>query len=112
MKFITLLEELKKGKLFETLCQKYSEDTYREPTNVECIGNMAYEDEDLYEFLECLGAVIEDSGVGFVVISTDSGRYYEVPYEDRPNRFDNDYPDETVLFFDIDRIYDVTEQRV
>ena len=76
---------------------------------VECIGNVVYDDQDLFDFLDSLGAEISDYGVGYAVIETDDGRTYEVPYENRENRFDPDYPEETVLFFDGCRVYDVTE---
>ena len=76
---------------------------------VECIGNTVYDDQDLYDFLESLGATISDYGAGYVVIETDAGRTYEVPYENRPNRFDPEYTEETVIFFDGKSIYDITE---
>lgn len=76
---------------------------------VECIGNMVYDDQDLYDFLETLGAEISDYGVGYAVIETNNGKIYEVPYENRENRFDPEYPEETILFFDGCRVYDVTE---
>lgn len=105
MKFDDLLKELEGGKTFEDICrEKHAE-------MVECIGNVVYDDQDLYDFLEDVGAEISDYGVGYAVIETKDGKTYEVPYEERENRFDPELPDETLLFFDIDRIYDVTECR-
>ena len=102
MSFEELLAELKNGKNMEQLTEGF---------DVECIENEVYEDEDLYTFLAFIGAEIEDFGVGYAEISTSSGKVYEVPYENRQNRFDDDLPDETILFFDHERIYDVTDSR-
>lgn len=102
MNFKDFLNQLREGKTVEQITQG---------NNVECIGNMVYEDDDLYNFMCSIGAEIEDFGVDYVVISTSDGKYYEVPYEVRENRFDTDLPNETVLFFDVYRIYDVTEDR-
>lgn len=102
MNFIDLLNRLKDGETIEQITNG---------TMVECVGNEVYEDDDLYNFMCSIGAEIEDFGVGYAVISTSDGNYYEVPYECKENRFDSDLPDETVLFFDYERIYDVTESR-
>lgn len=108
MKFNQLLERLRKN-TFEEIIVSYNECS-SDDIPVECIKNEVYEDEDLYEFLKELGAeIIGYDGVGYVLIMTDNNEYYELPYEDRTNRFGDDLPDETVLFFDIDKIYDVTE---
>lgn len=105
MRFIDLLKELESGKTFEDICrEKHAE-------MVECIGNVVYDDQDLYDFFEKMGAEIFDYRVGHVVIKTKDGKAYQVPCEERENRFDPESPDETLLFFDIDRIYDVTEYR-
>ena len=99
-------------KTFEDLLDKLEEKTMAqivEGTMVECIENEVYEDDDLYEFLYSIGAEIEDFGAEFALISTSKGNYYEVPYEDRENRFGSDLPNETILHFDIGSIYDVTE---
>ena len=93
MNFATLIQEIKNGKTFEEIC------VTNDFEMVECIGNVVYDDQDLFEFLEELGAEISDYGNGYVFIRTDDGRTYKVPKEDRPNRFDPEYPDETVLFF-------------
>lgn len=63
----------------------------------------------MYEFLEELGAELIEYNDGYALIKTDKGKYYEVPYENFENRFGNDLPNETILFFDADRIYDVTD---
>lgn len=97
---------------FENLLNRLREgETMEEITDgkmVECIENMCYEDDDLYNFLYSIGAEIEDYGVGYVLISTTQSKYYELPYEVVKNRFDKDLPDETVLFFEYCNIYDVT----
>lgn len=103
MKFEQLLEQLNRF-TFEEIARKYDEDLL-----VECYGNIVYDDDDLYEFLKELGAEIANYGDGYTVIITNDGKYFEVPYEERENRSGDDLPDETILFFDIDRIYDVTE---
>lgn len=103
--FEMLLNELKSGKTFEEICSNCGNN------NVECVKNEVYEDDDLNEFLQQLGAEIFDYGVGYAVIMTNDGKWYELPYEERKNRFDNDLPDETILHFDFDRIYNVTDSR-
>lgn len=105
MMFKTLIEELGKGKTFEEICSNCGNN------NVECVKNEVYEDDDLNEFLQQLGAEIFDYGVGYAVIMTNDGESYELPYEERKNRFDDDLPDETILHFDFDKIYNVTESR-
>lgn len=108
MKFEQLINKLDKL-TFEEITKKYNGLYGAEELLVECYGNIVYDDDDLYEFLKELGAEIESYGVGYVVIATDNGKYFEVPYEERENRSGDDLPDETVLFFEEDRIYDVTE---
>lgn len=101
--FNDLLEGLHNGKTFEEICSN---------ENVERVGNIVYEDNDLYDYLATIGVGIEDFGVGFAILNDITNeKYYEVPYEVRENRFRNDLPDETVLFFDWNRIYDVTDNR-
>lgn len=107
MTFKLLLDELRNGKTFEEIAVKYYKDNYNESCMVECIGNEVYEDEDLYDFMFSIGAEIEDFGVGFATISTADGKAYEVPYEEIENRFGDDLPDETILFFEENRIYEV-----
>lgn len=103
---------------FEKLVNKLNKFTFEEVVRnlygtedllVECYGNIVYDDDDLYEFLKELGAEIINYGDGYTVIVTNDGKYFKVPYEERENRSGDDLPDETILFFDIDRIYDVTE---
>lgn len=100
--FKDLTERLYKQTLEEIL------EEYR-ATSVECSKNQVYEDEDLYTFLNELGAEIVDRGVGYILIQTNEEKYYEVPYKEFKNRFDDDLPDETIIFFEPDRIYDVTD---
>lgn len=111
MNFENLLDQLKKT-TFEKIMKKYNNESSKEDIPVECIDNVVYEDDDLYEFLREIGAEIYDYGVGYVIITTNEGKYYELPYEERENRFDDELSNETVLFFDINKIYDVTESYV
>lgn len=103
MTFENLLEELNKGKTFHDVCNEQNNNM------VERFENTVYYDDDLNEFLKQLGAEIEDFGVGYAIINTVDGKVYEVPYEERENRFDITVGNEIVLFFDEKRIYDVTE---
>lgn len=112
MNFENLLDELRNGKTFEEIATMFYKEKYNECCMVECIKNEVYEDEDLYDFMTSIGAEIEDFGVGYAVISTSDERYYEVPYEVMENRFGNDLPDETILFFETNRIYDITNYYV
>ena len=100
--FKDLTEQLYKQTLEEILEE-------HKTTSVECSENRVYEDEELYTFLNELGAEIVDRGVGYILIQTNGEKYYEVPYEEFKNRYDNDLPDETVIFFEPDKIYDVTD---
>lgn len=100
--FKELTEQLYRQTLEEIL-EEYKE------TLVECSKNQVYEDEDLYAFLSELGAEIVDRGAGYILIQTKDEKYYEVPYEEFKNRFGNDLPDETIIFFEPDRIYNVTD---
>lgn len=98
MKFEELMERLEKGETLEEVCvRKGFED-------VECIGNEAYDDQDLYDFLESIGAEIIDYRIGHVVIKTENGNKYTILCVDRPNRFDPELPDETILVFDANRV--------
>lgn len=101
--FNDLLEELHNGKTFDEICSN---------EYVERIGNVVYEDNDLYDYLYSIGVEIDDFGVGFAtLIDNINKREYEIPYEIMENRFGNYLPDETILFFNWDRIYDVTNER-
>lgn len=100
MNFKEFLDRLDKGETVEQITQG---------TNVECIKNEVYVDDDLNNFLKSIGAEIEEFGVGYAIIGTKDNEYYELPYEERPNRFDKDLPDETILFFEPSKIYDITQ---
>ena len=89
-----LIEELKSGKTFQDVVKE------KDIAPVECIKNEVYEDEDLYEFLLSYGAEIVDYMGEYVIISSEEGFAYKIPCEDRENRFGDDLPDETILFFD------------
>lgn len=104
MNFEDLLRELENGKTFEEV---FKED---EGCMVGRIGNVVYEDDDLYEFLHQLGAGIVVYGDGYVVIETENDKVYKVPYKEMPNRFDKGLLNETVLFFEVDRIYEITTE--
>lgn len=97
--FKDLLEKLNNDETMEDICKG---------TDVECVNNYVYDDDDLYDFLKNLGARIEDFTSGYALISTNDGKYYEIPYYDKTNRSGEDLPDETILIFNKDRIYDVT----
>lgn len=114
MTFENLLEQLRKN-TFEDIIEKYEKGGEEDSILVElveCIKEQVYDDEDLHEFLEEIGAEIIDYNDGYALIKTDKNKYYEVPYAKFENRFGNDLPDEMILFFDIDRIYDVTDSWV
>lgn len=105
MKFEDLLRELENGKTFEEV---FKED---EGCMVERIENVVYEDDDLYAFLQELGAEIVDRnyGVDYVIIRTENNKKYKVPYKEIPNGFGEDLPNESVLYFKSDMICDITE---
>ena len=102
MTFELLLKELRNGKSFEKICEE------QDYNLVECTGNKVRYDTDLEGFLERVGAKVEEFGVGYAVISVTNNKVYEIPYEEIKNRFDSDLENETILLFDINRIYDVT----
>lgn len=105
MSFEDFVQEIQNGKTVEEIAKNLN------VTELECDGNIVYEDDDLATFLDSMGAYIEDMNVGYAVISTNTDKHYEVPYEERPNRFNSDLPNETVLFFKPDTLYDVTSDR-
>lgn len=114
MTFENLLEQLRNN-TFEDIIKKYEKGREEDSVLVElveCIKEQVYDDEDLHKFFEEIGAEIIDYNDGYALIKTDKNKYYEVPYANFENRFGNDLPDETILFFDIDRIYDVTDSWV
>lgn len=109
MRFEDLLVRLHDGETFEKIsnefCKANNLDCF-----VACDNNEVYEDDDLYEFLGLLGAEIEDFALGFALIKTSNDSYYEVPYKNIENRYDKTLSDETVLFFDTNRIYNVSHE--
>ena len=98
MKFNQLIQKLKNGKTFEEIY------TQNGGEMVECVGNAVYDDQDLYDFLEDIGAAIADYKSDHVIIKTRSGETFKIPAINRPNRFDDEAPDETILLFNIDEI--------
>ena len=98
MKFETFLQELDKGKTVEQFCREHCF------CMVECINNEVYDDQDLFDFLEELGAEITEYCDGYVIVNTDDGETFIIPSEDRENRFDETLPDETVLIFDMNSV--------
>lgn len=102
MNFEELIKRLSNGETMEQIT---------EGSNVECIDNEVYEDDNLHEFLNSIGVEIEEFGTGFALLNTKDNKTYELPYTNRVNRFGYDLPEETILFFDYKRIYDVTENR-
>lgn len=102
MTFELLLRELN-DKTLENICEEQGYDL------VECTKNSVYYDTDFEEFLENIGATVENFGVGYVVIMTADEKFYELPYEEIENRFDNDLENELILLFEPNKIYDVTE---
>lgn len=106
MTFELLIEQIKDGKTFEQICKE------QDCTLVECDGNIAYYDNNLDGFLDRIGASIEDFGVGYAIINTVDGKVYEVPYEEIENRFDIDLGNETIIYFESNRTYDVTDSYI
>lgn len=104
MTFLNLIEELQEGKTFEKICKEKGKNM------VECTENMVFLDDDFEELLEELGAEIFDANVDYVVIDTKDGFRCEVPYENIPNRFDKELPDEIVLYFMPEKIYFIKEE--
>lgn len=103
MTFELLIEEIRNGKTFDDICKEQNNDM------VERFENIVYYDDDLDIFLENIGASIENFGVGYAVISTVDGKVYEIPYEEKENRFDVNLGNEILLFFEANKIYDVTD---
>lgn len=102
-------------KTFENLIDALETDTIdniiRQNTNiaVDVNGKEVYDDDRLTKFLDWLGAEIMDYCGGYALIKTLNDNFYEVPYEERPNRFEADLPNELVLTFDKNRVLDVSE---
>ena len=89
--FEDLIKELETGKLLEDICKERR-------SNVEVFRNMAYEDEDLYLFLNELGTRIVDYVDNYIIVYT-GAKYYRIPYIYRNNRFSDDLPKETIICF-------------
>lgn len=106
MTFELLIEQIENGKTFSQICNE------QDYTLVERYENIAYYDDDLDGFLERIGARIEDFGVGYAIINTVDGKVYEVPYEEIENRFDIDLGNEIIIYFEPNRIYDVTDSYI
>lgn len=101
MNFQEILMRLEKGETFEQILNG--------EIMVECNNNEVYEDDDLYEFLQHIGAEIKNFTDDYAVIKTNDKKYYSVPYANRENRFGKDLPEETILFFDSKRIKNITD---
>jgi len=103
--FHDMVSKLKSGVTLEQICK---DENF---IMVEVADNQVYYDDDFYEFMEYLGVTnIEDFTNGIVIFEVDNGKqYYKVPFEDRLNRFDEDLESETVLFFNPEGIFDLTE---
>lgn len=103
MTFEDFLNKLSDGNTFEDICDEYGHTTCM----VECIGNEVYFDDDLVGFLEeILGAYIKEFRHGNATIETTDGKYYEIPYEKRQNRFD-ELEKEIILFFNSNEIKNI-----
>ena len=101
--FENLREKLNSGKTLEEILKNYPYHL------VECDGNEVYYDADFEEFLEDICAKVDYFGVGYVVISTENANFYELPFEERENRFDRSLEDELVLCFEANKIDDISE---
>lgn len=97
--FSNLLDELKDGKTFSELCSNEM---------VECAGNEAYYDDDLIEYMASMGVGIEAFNNNYVTLyNVLNQRYYKIPYQDVENRFDIECGNETIIFFEYDKIKEV-----
>ena len=112
-------------KLWEMLLTRTFEQVVRELNDeddelmpVECIDNDVFEDDDLYMFLTGIGAEIheyiedvtnDNKPDDSIIIRTIDGIYYQLPYREIPNRFDDDLPNENIINFDPNEILDVSE---
>lgn len=102
MSFNELLRKISEGTTFEKIAEQAGH------TNVECCENKVFADSDLDDFLESIGATIDDFGCGYAVIIA-GDRIYELPYELIPNRFDPDLDEEIIIDFKSETTYDVTD---
>ena len=104
MRFDKVLDGLSNGKSFEEICKEYN------AYCVECCGNEAFYDDDLVELLEEIGVKVEGLNDGYALVSTANGKLYDVPYREIENRFDNTLPCELILWFNIDKMIDVSNE--
>lgn len=102
MRFEELLDDLRE-KTFEEVVKDITD------IPVEFSKNEVYVNNNLHRFLENLNAEIADYGASYALIVSNNEKYYELPYKEIENRLNNDLPNETILIFDINRIYDVTD---
>lgn len=103
MRFEELLDDLRE-KTFEEVVKDITD------IPVEFSKNEVYVNNNLHRFLENLNAEIADYGASYALIVSNNEKYYELPYREIENRLNNNLPNETVLIFDINRIYDVTDE--
>lgn len=103
MRFEELLDDLRE-KTFEEVVKDITD------IPVEFSKNEMYVNNNLHRFLENLNAEIADYGASYALIVSNNEKYYELPYREIENRLNNNLPNETVLIFDINRIYDVTDE--
>ena len=66
MTFENLLEQLKNN-TFEEIIEEYKKGREEDSIFVECTENQVYDDADLYEFLEEIGAKIIDYNDGYAL---------------------------------------------
>lgn len=102
MRFEELLDDLRE-KTFEEVVKDITD------IPVEFSKNEVYVNNNLHRFLENLNAEIADYGASYALIVSNNEKYYELPYREIENRLNNNLPNETILIFDINRIYDVTD---
>lgn len=102
MRFEELLDDLRE-KTFEEVVKDITD------IPVEFSKNEVYVNNNLHRFLENLNAEIADYGASYALIVSNNEKYYELPYREIENRLSNDLPNEIILIFDINRIYDVTD---
>lgn len=103
--FESIVARLKGGETFEDISEdilkKAGEDVDDWP--FECYGNDVYEDGDLYDFLEYVGAEICNKTDEYVIVKTNINNYYLFPYKNIPHRYEiND--EETIISFDKDKM--------
>lgn len=105
MNFDIFLKRLKNGETAEQIVA----DT---KITVECVENKVYIDDDFFEFMSSIGVEIKKYTANHLIIKTNYGKEYRIPYENINNRFGDDLPPETIVLFWIDKIYEITEGRI